>query len=89
MSTGKIHSFLWHQGKEKGFNPDAYERGYLDSLQEHNDRGCHIIPFDVEGRIVSTWMKTDCITRYEVRYFLDGNICTEYFFDDEITFKEQ
>ena len=85
--TKEIHSFIWHQGDERCNDPDSYEMGYVDCLMDNLGKNCHLIPFDVDGTIMSVWLKMGGIFYYEVRYFMDGKINTEYFLDEEIKVK--
>lgn len=81
-------SYIHTRGVKMGYDGKSFEAGWMHAFNELNGCKCKIIPFETDGKIVSTWMKLDNIMRYEVRYFLQGKICTDYFEESEIEILE-
>ena len=52
---------------------------YHDLIQQK----CRILPFDIEGIILSVFITKRGI-EYQCKYYLDGEVHTEYFFDWEV-----
>lgn len=43
-----------------------------------------IKPLKVEGRVSSFWLKWENCLLIEVRYYMNNELKTDYFFDDEL-----
>lgn len=48
------------------------------------DDNVEISPLNCEGRIVSFWLKSTNSLMIEVRYYINNEIKTEYFYEDEL-----
>ena len=55
----------------------------IESKFEIGDK-VKIKPFGVDGVILSFWVKRKDLLMIEIRYFLNNDIKTEYFCEDEI-----
>ena len=56
---------------------------HIKSSFKFNDR-VEILPLNVEGRVVSFWLKGESYLMVEVRYFINNEKKIEYFFEDEL-----
>lgn len=60
----------------------------MESYSELINRSCSIIPFEMlHGTIIAVFITKKGV-EYQVRYYLDGEQKTDYFFDWEINVYE-
>lgn len=91
MKKNKQRSYIAKEGEKKGYDGISYERGFIDALQVEDsimfDSKVHIKPFDVQGTLIGIYMSRTSGIKYQVRYFMDGKILDDYFYEWEISHK--
>ena len=50
------------------------------------NRQCEILPLEAWGRIIGIYFSLEGV-KYHVRYFFDGELRTDYFYNYEIRYK--
>ena len=62
---------------------NSTESTHIKSSFKFDDK-VEIKPLKVEGRVSSFWLKRENCLFIEVRYFMNNELKTDYFFEDEL-----